>query len=97
MRGDYSNGRIYFIEPICDHEDNEFYYGSTLQKLCKRMDKHRSSYKSWMDGKSKKVMCYNLFEKYGIENCKIELVENYPCSSKEELCKRRIYTERNMC
>ena len=95
MRGDYSNGRIYFIEPICEHEDNEFYYGSTIQKLCKRMDKHRSSYKSWKNGKSQKVMCCDLFEKYGIGNCKIYLVELYPCKSKEELESREGYYIRN--
>ena len=95
MRGDYINGRIYFVEPICEHEDNEVYYGSTLQKLCKRMDKHRSSYKSWMDGKSQKVMCYDLFEKYGLQNCKIYLVELYPCKSREQLESREGYYIRN--
>jgi hypothetical protein len=29
--------------------------------------------------------------KYGIENCKIELVEAYPCENKEELRKREGY------
>ena len=95
MKGDYSNGRIYFVEPICEHEDNEMYYGSTLQKLCKRMDFHRSSYKSWKNGKSTKVMCYELFEKYGLENCKIYLVELYPCKSREELESREGYYIRN--
>jgi len=95
MRGDYSNGRIYFIEPICEHEDNEFYFGSTLQKLCKRMDFHRGSYKRWKNGKSTKVMCYELFEKYGLENCKIYLVELYPCKSKEELESKEGYYIRN--
>ena len=95
MRGDYSNGRIYFIEPICEHEDNEVYYGSTLQKLCKRMDFHRGSYKTWKNGDSGKCMCYNLFEKYGLENCKIYLVELYPCKSREELESREGYYIRN--
>ena len=95
MRGDYSNGRIYFIEPICDHEDNEFYYGSTIQKLCKRMDVHRSNYKAWKNGKSTKLMCYELFEKYGLETCKIYLVELYPCKSREELEAREGYYIRN--
>ena len=95
MRGDYSNGKIYFVEPICEHEDNEFYYGSTIQKLCKRMDKHRSSYKSWKDGNYHKIMCFELFEKYGLENCKIYLVELYPCKSKEELEAREGYYIRN--
>jgi len=91
MRGDYSNGRIYFVEPICDHEENEVYYGSTLQKLCKRMDKHRSDYKRWKNGKKNKIMCFELFEKYGVESCKIFLVELYPCTSREELEGRLLY------
>ena len=28
---------------------------------------------------------FELFDEYGLENCKIELIENYPCNSKEEL------------
>ena len=95
MRGDYSNGRIYFVEPICEHEDNEFYYGSTIQKLCKRMDKHRHDFKSWKDNNRRKIMCFELFEKYGIENCKIYLVELYPCESREELEAREGYYIRN--
>ena len=95
MRGDYSNGRIYFIEPICEHEDNEFYYGSTLQKLSKRMDFHRGSYKTWKNGKRRKITCFDLFEKYGLENCKIYLVELYPCKSREELESREGYYIRN--
>jgi hypothetical protein len=98
MRGDYSNGRIYFIEPICEHEDNEFYYGSTIQKLCKRMDKHRRDFKSWKDDNKRKIMCFELFEKYGIENCKIELVELVPCNSLEELRAREgFYIRNNKC
>ena len=91
MRGDYSNGRIYFIEPICEHEDNEFYYGSTIQKLCKRIDKHRHDFKRWKDGKFGKIMCFELFEKYGLENCKIYLAEKYPCEDREELEAREGY------
>ena len=36
MKGNYANGRIYKIEPICEHDENEVYYGSTCQLLCKR-------------------------------------------------------------
>ena len=89
MKGDYQNGKIYKIEPIVDHEENEVYYGSTTQLLCKRMDRHRSGYKQWKEGKSRMLTVYNLFEKYGLENCKIYLVENCPCDSKEELTTSR--------
>jgi hypothetical protein len=85
MKGDYANGRIYKIEPICEHEEHEVYYGSTTQLLCKRMDKHRSSYKYWKQTGKNKFMSFELFDKYGVDNCKIYLVEKYPCESKEQL------------
>ena len=91
MKGDYANGRIYKIEPICEHDENEVYYGSTCQLLCKRMDGHRGDYKSWKAGKRDKTSSYELFEKYGVENCKIYLVELYPCETKEELLAREGY------
>ena len=98
MKGDYANGRIYKIEPICEHDENEVYYGSTCQLLCKRMDSHRSNYKSWKNGNRAKTFSYELFEKYGIENCKIYLVELYPCETKEELLAREgYYIKNNKC
>ena len=95
MKGDYANGRIYKIEPICEHDENEVYYGSTCQLLCKRMDSHRSNYKSWKNGNRAKTFSYELFEKYSIENCKIYLVELYPCETKEELFAREGYHIKN--
>ena len=98
MKGDYANGRIYKIEPICEHDENEVYYGSTCQLLCKRMDKHRSDYKCWLNGKRDKTYSYELFDKYGVENCKIYLVELYPCETKEELLSREgHYIKNNKC
>jgi len=99
MKGDYENGRIYKIEPICDHKENEVYYGSTSQKLCKRMDAHRGNYNQWKkNGKARKVRVYDLFDKYGIENCRIYLIENYPCDSKEQLESREgYYIKNNVC
>ena len=29
-----------------------------------------------------------MFDEYAVENCKIELIENYPCANREELLKR---------
>ena len=98
MKGDYANGRIYKIEPICEHDENEVYYGSTCQLLCKRMDSHRRDYKCWLNNKRDKTSSYDLFEKYGIENCKIYLVELYPCDTKEELLAREgYYIKNNKC
>ena len=36
-----------------------------------------------------------MFEKYGVENCKIYLVELYPCETKEELFAREGYHIKN--
>jgi hypothetical protein len=98
MKGDYAKGRIYKIEPICEHDENEVYYGSTCQLLCKRMDSHRSDYRLWTSGKHNKTSSYELFKKYGVENCKIYLVELYPCETKEELFAREgYYIKNNKC
>ena len=98
MKGDYANGRIYKIEPICEHDENEVYYGSTCQILCKRMDFHRANYKCWLNGSKIYTSSYILFEKYGVENCKIYLVELYPCQTKEELFAREgYYIKNNKC
>ncbi len=76
----YSKGKIYMIEPICEYDEGDVYIGSTTKKyLSDRMSQHR------LDFKSNKVRSSILFNKYGVENCKIVLVENYPCDSKEEL------------
>jgi hypothetical protein len=93
----YNNGKVYKIQPIVEHEEGEIYIGSTTKKyLSQRMDKHRSSYKYWKNGKGTKVMCFELFNKYGIENCQILLIENVHANSKDELISREGYYVRNM-
>ena len=80
----YNNGKIYKIEsPLGDM----VYYGSTTkQYLSQRMTKHRTDYNKWLSGKdTRKYSSFDLFDAYAIENCKIILVENYPCESKDEL------------
>ena len=82
----YNNGKIYKIEPNCEHEEEEIYIGSTTkQYLSQRMEKHRSSYKYWKEGKCGKTNSFILFEKYGVENCNIILLEYINAQSKDEL------------
>ena len=82
----YQNVKIY---KITDVGYTECYIGSTLQQLCNRIAEHRKYYKQYKKGKSSKhVTSYLLFDKHGVENCKIELIELYPCESKEDLHKR---------
>jgi ribosome-interacting GTPase 1 len=83
----YQNGKIYRI--VSNRDDEVFYVGSTTKKyLSQRMDSHRGSYKCWKNGKDYKVRVYDLFEKYGVENCRIELLQLFPCNSKDELTKK---------
>ena len=77
---DYSNSKIYMIEPTCDYEEGDVYIGSTVRPLSERMSKHRSN--------KQKCNSKLLFLKYGIENCKIILIEEYPCETKEQLLKK---------
>ena len=81
----YSNGKIYKIEPNCEHEEEEIYIGSTTKEyLSQRMEKHRSNYKYWKEGKYGKTYSFILFEKYGVENCNIILLEYINAQSKDE-------------
>ena len=62
------------------------YIGSTIDTLSNRMAGHRSKYNVFMnEGKGQHYQCFEIFEKYGLDNCKIELVELYPCNSSIEL------------
>ena len=88
----YENGKIYKIEPICDHEENEIYIGSTTkQYLSQRMDCHRSNFKCFKKGIYPFVTIFKLFDKYGLENCEILLLENVNATSKDELRTRETY------
>tara|TARA_R110002012_G_scaffold46121_2_gene122193 strand:+ start:3115 stop:3672 length:558 start_codon:yes stop_codon:yes gene_type:complete len=73
---DYSKGKIY---KIINDENDKFYIGSTIQKLCDRMTNHRTN---------KKFRCaiHNL----GLDlyKCSIILIEKYPCKDNEELRKK---------
>ncbi len=85
----YNNGKIYKIEDV---GGNMCYVGSTTKDfLSKRMVNHRASYTSWKANKSLKVMVYDIFEAYGVENCRIVLIELFPCLTKDELGKREAH------
>ena len=81
---DYTLSKVYKIVG-----GEECYVGSTLEKyLSNRFACHKASYKRWKDGKGGMIQSYTLFDKYGVDNCKIELIELYPCESLQELRKR---------
>ena len=88
----YQNGKIY---RITDNGYHLFYYGSTVQELSCRMSGHRRNYRKYKAGKQSHVRAFDIFDTYGVENCKIELVEAYPCETNDELHRREGYFIQN--
>lgn len=78
---DYSKGKIYTIRNRNDI--NMVYVGSTIRPLCERLAKHKYASKSHGNYTYLYIEVNNDWD-----NWYIELYENYPCDSKEELCKR---------
>jgi predicted Zn-ribbon and HTH transcriptional regulator len=87
---DYSHGKIYKIEPIVEHDEGDIYVGSTTKHyLSQRMDKHIYDYKRYKEEKCSFITSFKLFDKYGVENCKIILLELCSnISTKDELLSR---------
>lgn len=93
----YDNGKIYMIIPLCDHDENEIYIGSTTkQYLCQRMDTHRSGYKCWKNNGCRLTRSYILFEKFDIDRCDIVLIESVHANNKMELKSREAYYIQSM-
>ena len=81
----YHNGKIY---KIVDIGYNKCYIGSTTEELGQRMARHRQNYKHFLNGgKGSHIRSYDLFNEYGVENCKIELIQYFPCATLQELRK----------
>jgi len=72
----YENGKIY---KITSKQTDDVYIGSTTQLLNDRFTRHKFQNK----GSSAKLIKY--------DDCIIELIEDYPCKTKEELLWRERY------
>ena len=91
MSRDYKNGKIYCIR---NTKTNDIYVGSSCEKyLSKRWMKHKSSMNNERD---KTTPLYQKMNELGVENFYIELVENYPCESQDELRAREGHYIRKM-
>jgi len=88
----YKNSKVY---RVCSDLGDLVYYGSTTNKLWSRLAGHKRFYKKWKDGNRRFVTVFKLFDDYGPENCKIILVENCPCDSKDQLRQREDYYIQN--
>ena len=86
IQNKYQNRKIY---KIVDIGYNKCYIGSTCEELSMRMARHRANYKRFLNGgKASHTRSYDLFMEYGIENCKIELIEYFKSDTLQELRKR---------
>jgi adenylate kinase family enzyme len=97
---DYGNGKIYKIW----HEATDMvYYGSTALELSIRMSIHRAMYKRFNPDEppskyNQQCSSYVLFDMFGPFECKMDLVENYPCNSDVELRMReQFHLDKNVC
>ena len=63
------------------------------------MSEHISSYRKWKQGTTnKKITCFDIFDKYGLDNVKIVLIELVNANSKEELItKESEYIRKTKC
>jgi len=92
MPTNYKNGKVYQIWSV---HTEQVYVGSTTQKLSQRMTKHRLDYKSYLEGKRGYVSSFEILD---LGDVKIELIENFPCNSKEELRAREgFYIRKENC
>lgn len=72
----YLNGLIYKI--VCD---DKCYIGSTIQSLALRKAIHKYHYKTKFGSGTS---AYKLFD-LGIDDCKWEVIEKFPCETRKEL------------
>jgi hypothetical protein len=78
----YNNGKIYKL--VC--KDEHYYIGSTIKTLQERFNSHKYCINNNIQYKN-----YKHFNTVPLEEISIELIENYPCNSKNELREREDY------
>ena len=76
---DYNDGKVYVVRNTVN---DKLYVGSTTQSLSRRWSKHKCN------ALTKHTPFYKAVNELGVEKFYIELVENYPCNSQEELNRR---------
>ena len=79
----YENGKIYCLRSYSHPE--KVYIGSTTQTLAQRIGCHRASYKAYWENRFNYVTSFEIIQH---QDNYIELMENYPCHSSDELRRR---------
>jgi hypothetical protein len=76
---DYTSGKIYCL--WCN--DEYYYIGSTKNELRYRLGKHKQDSKRHPERK-----VYEHINEIGWDNVKIQLIEEFPCNNRKELCNK---------
>lgn len=77
-------GKVY-----CIKGGDETYIGSTFKELHVRFKQHCNVYRHWIKEKKRSfIRVYILFEKYGIDNCVIDLLEEVYTTDRKILLKQ---------
>jgi hypothetical protein len=79
----YQNAKIYCLR---SHQTDEIYIGSTINSLSRRLSQHKTGFEMFKKGYSNLNTSYFLFDKH--DDVYIELLENYPCYTLDDLKKR---------
>ena len=92
MSRNYKDGKIYCVRNTIT---DDIYIGSSCEKyLSKRWVKHKS--KAQTNDKDSNMLLYQKMRELGVGNFYIELIENYPCESNDELRAREGHYIRKM-
>ena len=81
---DYSKGRIY---KVLNTNIDDIYVGSTCQALSKRFSEHKRNLNDKQYDQNK---LYCKIKEFWFDNFYLELVENLPCSTREELRAKKV-------
>ena len=79
------NYQLTKIYKITSNAGDEIYLDATAKKyLSQRLQQHRNDYKKFREGKTKWQDVFEIFDRYGVNDCRIVLIETFPCNSKDE-------------
>jgi len=95
VKNKYHNGKIYSIR---SYSTDKFYIGSTIQPLHKRLYHHKKDYVRFSI--NNKYHYVSSFEIIKLDDCYIELLEEYKCENKNQLNRREgemIRKYKDMC
>ena len=85
----YQNTKIYKI--VSASGDRVYIDATAKEYLSQRFQQHKNDYKKWKEGKVRYHLVFEMFEKYDVNNCKIMLIESFPCMSKDEKTSRMMH------